>query len=100
VRRRGGPAPHHLGPRQDDGLAHRRPPRRRPHRPAHTDGRGENETLVATDAEACFLPAYVARHGYVGIYLDRPVDWDEVDELLVNAYRFVAPATLRRQLPA
>jgi hypothetical protein len=34
------------------------------------------------------------------VYLDRPdVDWDEVDELLVEAYRLVAPATLRRQLP-
>jgi hypothetical protein len=63
-------------------------------------GRGENEALVATDGEAYFLPAYVARHGYVGVYLDRPdVDWDEVDELLVEAYRLVAPATLRRQLP-
>ena len=36
----------------------------------------------------------------VGVYLDRPdVDWDEVEELLVDAYRLVAPATLRRQLP-
>ena len=36
----------------------------------------------------------------MGVYLDRPdVDWDEVEELLVDAYRRVAPATLRRQLP-
>jgi hypothetical protein len=61
--------------------------------------RGENEALVATDAEAYFLPPYVARHGYVGVYLDRPaVDWDEIDELLTDAYRLVAPASLRRQL--
>ena len=63
-------------------------------------GRGENEALVATDAEAYFLPAYVARHGYVGVFLDRPdVDWDEIDELVVEAYRLVAPATCAGSWP-
>jgi hypothetical protein len=63
-------------------------------------GRGENEALVATDPVLYFLPPYVARHGYVGVYLDTPeVDWATVEELLVEAYRLVAPATLRRTLP-
>src|SRR5918994_6269533 len=46
--------------------------------------RGENEALAAADPARFFLPPYVARHGYVGVYLDTAdVDWDEVAELLV-----------------
>ncbi len=72
----------------------------------HGDGRislsvrapkGENETLVASDPDVFFLPPYVARHGYVGIYLDRPtVEWDEVDELVTEAYILVAPKRLSK----
>jgi hypothetical protein len=62
--------------------------------------RGENEMLVAADPDTYFLPPYVARHGYVGMYLDRQVDWGEIDDLLVGAYRLVAPKSLVRQLPA
>jgi len=32
--------------------------------------RGENIALVASDPLQFFMPAYVAQHGYVGIYLD------------------------------
>lgn len=75
----------------------------------HGDGRvalsvraakGENAELVAADPDRFFLPPYVARHGYVGIWLDGPdVDWDEVRELLVDAYRLVAPKKLAAQVP-
>ena len=55
---------------------------------------------MTTDPDAYFLPPYVARHGYLGIYLDRAdVDWDEIAELIVDAYRLVAPKALSRQLP-
>jgi hypothetical protein len=74
----------------------------------HGDGRvaltvraakGENEALVASDGDKFFMPPYVAQHGYVGIYLDRPpVDWDEVGELLTDAYRLVAPKKLVKLL--
>jgi hypothetical protein len=57
--------------------------------------RGDNEVLVAADPRKFFMPPYVARHGYVGIYLDLgDVDWDEVRELLTDAYRLVAPKRL------
>jgi hypothetical protein len=50
---------------------------------------------VAADPRKFFMPPYVARHGYVGIYLDLgDVDWDEVRELLTDAYRLVAPKRL------
>lgn len=47
------------------------------------------------DPETFFRPAYVAQHGYVGVYLDTGgVDWDEVSELIIDAYRLAAPKKL------
>lgn len=76
----------------------------------HGDGRvglvvraegGENEELVASDSERFGLPKYVARHGWVTYYLDlprRPVDWDEVAELVRESYVIQAPKRLARLL--
>jgi hypothetical protein len=74
----------------------------------HGDGRvaltvkaakGENAALVASDPDKFFMPPYVAHHGYVGIYLDTgDVDWDEVRELVVDAYRLAAPKRLAAQV--
>ncbi len=62
--------------------------------------RGENRALADADPERYFMPPYVAQHGYIGVYLDTDdVDWDEVAELVVNAYRLVAPKSLVRRLP-
>jgi hypothetical protein len=72
----------------------------------HGDGRiglgvraaaGENEALVAADPERFGLPKYVARHGWVTYYLDlpdRPVDWEEVAELVRDSYVLQAPKRL------
>jgi hypothetical protein len=74
----------------------------------HGDGRvalvvrvapGENKELVASDPDRFGLPKYVARHGWVTYYLDlphRPVDWDEVAELLRESYLIQAPKRLAR----
>ena len=57
--------------------------------------RGENTGLVASDPDKFFMPQYVAHHGYVGIYLDdREIDWDEIRELIIDAYRLAAPKKL------
>jgi hypothetical protein len=57
--------------------------------------RGENMRLVASDPRKFFMPSYVAHHGYVGVYLDTPeVDWVEICELIVDAYRLAAPKSL------
>jgi hypothetical protein len=57
--------------------------------------RGENAELVAADPSKFFMPPYVAQHGYVGVYLDTgDVDWDEIRELITEAYRLVAPKKL------
>ena len=64
-------------------------------------GPGENEAMVASDPARYFLPKYMAHHGWVGVHLDvAAVDWDEIGELLVEAYVLIAPkrltATVRR----
>jgi predicted DNA-binding protein (MmcQ/YjbR family) len=54
---------------------------------------GVQEELVASSAR-CFRPPYVGHRGWIGCRLDEPVDWDEVAELLEDAYRHIAPAKL------
>jgi hypothetical protein len=72
----------------------------------HGDGRiglvvraapGENEALVASDPERFGLPKYVARHGWVTYYLDlvdRPVDWEEVTDMVRDSFVLQAPKRL------
>jgi hypothetical protein len=56
---------------------------------------GVQEALVASDPRRFFRPPYVGGRGWVGVYLDVPgVDWAEVAELVVEAYRTVAPRRL------
>ena len=39
----------------------------------------------------------MAHHGYVGVYLDTGnVDWDEIRELITDAYRLAAPKKLAK----
>ena len=59
---------------------------------------GLQEELIGGDPDAYFRPPYVGHRGWVGIRLDRGVDWREIEDLCREAYRTVAPATLVRQL--
>ena len=61
---------------------------------------GVQEELVDTEPDRFFRPPYVGPSGWVGVRLDRDVDWDEVDAILHDAYRKVAPKTLVKQLDA
>ncbi|GAA4904124.1 hypothetical protein LX16_3724 [Stackebrandtia albiflava] len=57
---------------------------------------GAAEALVAERPDRFFIPPYVGHRGWLGYRLDLPeVDWDEVAELVSDAYRHVAPARLR-----
>lgn len=70
----------------------------------HGDGRiavcckappGDQEALIAMDPERFYLPAYLARYGWISLRIDLPaVDWEEVSELVVDSYRLVAPKRL------
>ncbi|HEY2765849.1 MAG TPA: MmcQ/YjbR family DNA-binding protein [Pseudonocardiaceae bacterium] len=64
---------------------------------------GAQQALMESDPRRFFVPPYVGRRGWVGMYLDveRPASfWEEVAELVEDAYRMVAPRTLLAQLDA
>ena len=58
---------------------------------------GEREALASADPDRFFRPPFGGR-GWVGMYLDVPVDWAEARELVVEAYRLVAPKKLVARL--
>ena len=61
--------------------------------------RGLNATLVEASPNRFFLPPYMAHHGWIGIYVDDgKVDWEELEDLLINAYRLAAPKRLTASL--
>ena len=56
---------------------------------------GVQEMLLDARPEVFFRPPYVGGRGWVGIRLDVPeVDWDEVERLVRDGYRLIAPAAL------
>ncbi|HZD72324.1 MAG TPA: MmcQ/YjbR family DNA-binding protein, partial [Actinomycetota bacterium] len=55
---------------------------------------GAQPALVATDPERFFVPPYVGHRGWLGVRLDVPVHWEEIAELVADAYRMVAPKRL------
>ncbi len=61
---------------------------------------GARRAMVASDPARFFVPPYVGGRGWLGVYLDleEPVDWDEVAELVEDAYRVVAPKKLVDEL--
>ena len=69
----------------------------------HGDGRfaiwcaapeGLQATLVEADPERFFVPPYVGHRGWLGVRLDRGLDWDELAGIVEDAYAEVAPAKL------
>jgi hypothetical protein len=60
---------------------------------------GAQETLVAADPERFFRPPYVGHKGWVGVVLDTGPDWETVADLVLDAYRVVAPRKLVALLP-
>lgn len=59
----------------------------------------ERDALVAERPDRFFVPPYVGVRGWLGVYLDVPdVDWAEVDEIVREAFRMIAPKRLAAQL--
>jgi hypothetical protein len=55
-----------------------------------------NQALMMQAAPSRFFkPPYVGPFGWVGVWLDRKVDWKELADLLGDGYRLVAPKRLR-----
>ena len=72
----------------------------------HGDGRfavwcaapeGLQATLVEADPEKFFVPPYVGHRGWLGVRLDRGLEWDEIAGIAEDAYAEVAPAKLVEQ---
>ena len=61
---------------------------------------GVQEEMVASEPDRFYRPPYVGPSGWIGVRLDRDVDWDEVAEIVTDSYRKVAPKTLVKQLDA
>ena len=59
---------------------------------------GNQDLMVRTAPDRFFVPPYVGPSGWVGIWLDRDVDWGELRELLCDSYRLTAPKRLLAQL--
>ncbi|MCX0273321.1 MmcQ/YjbR family DNA-binding protein [Nocardia zapadnayensis] len=59
---------------------------------------GAQEAMVSAESERFFRPPYVGHRGWLGVYLDIPVDWVEIGEIVIDAYRTVAPKTLVARL--
>lgn len=55
----------------------------------------EQTALLAEDPEVFSFPAYVGRHGWVGVDVAR-IDSDHLRELLTEAWRLTAPKRLVR----
>lgn len=61
---------------------------------------GAQESLVEADPDRFWVPAFLGRHGWVGIRFDlEEPDWDEVASLLHEAWLLAAPKRLRAATP-
>jgi len=57
-------------------------------------GDGMQSMLVEADPERFFVPPYVGHRGWLGVRLDRGIDWNELAGIAEDAYANVAPAKL------
>jgi hypothetical protein len=74
----------------------------------HGDGRvalnckaehGANQSLADFAPERFHIPAYLGPRGWIGLWIDLPkIYWDEVESIVVDAYRLTAPKRLVAQL--
>ena len=55
---------------------------------------GNQELMIRSAPTRFFKPPYVGPSGWVGIWLDGKVDWEEVADLVRDSYFLVAPKRL------
>ena len=59
----------------------------------------ENRGRVEIDPIYWYLPTYIGPRGWVGYRLDvGPIDWEQVNDLIVGSYRLVAPKQLSKRM--
>jgi hypothetical protein len=75
----------------------------------HDDGRlalwcaappGLQEALIQGEPEHYFRPPYVGHRGWIGVHLNKGLDWNEIAGAIEDAYLTVAPKRLVKQVIA
>jgi hypothetical protein len=75
----------------------------------HGDGRlalwvaappGVQADMVLQEPDRFFVPPYVGHRGWLGVRLDHSPDWDEIGDIVEDAYRTVAIKRLLAELDA
>ena len=61
---------------------------------------GAQEHLVASEPDRFFRPPYVGHRGWIGVRLDRRPRWPQIEDVIEDAYRAVAPKRLLAELDA
>jgi hypothetical protein len=59
---------------------------------------GAQAELIAQNPGQFFRPPYVGHRGWVGVRIDCDPDWTEIDEIVRDSYRQVAPKRLAARL--
>jgi len=50
--------------------------------------------MIGASPDRFFSPPYVGPSGWIGVWLDGDVDWEEILELFTDGYRMTAPTKL------
>lgn len=59
---------------------------------------GAQRVLTESDPARFFVPPYVGHKGWIGVYLDVSLDWAELQDLIEESYRLIAPRRLVARL--
>ncbi|NVB41429.1 MmcQ/YjbR family DNA-binding protein [Pseudenhygromyxa sp. WMMC2535] len=59
---------------------------------------GAQTALITAAPDVFFAPPYVGSRGWIGVWLDVPIDWKGLEELIHDSYRLIAPRTLAKQI--
>ena len=60
------------------------------------------DALIQSEPERYFSPPYVGHKGWVAAWLDDAADpdWDQIDEIITDSYRLIAPKRLVKAMEA
>jgi predicted DNA-binding protein (MmcQ/YjbR family) len=60
---------------------------------------GFQEALVARDSSRFFVPPYVGKQGWIGVWLDGRIDWSGLGALIEESFWMTAPKRLGAKKP-
>jgi len=58
---------------------------------------GAQQAMIESDPEHFFRPPYVGVRGWVGVYLDVPLDWKDVEDVIAQAHRTILAKALNKK---